>query len=497
MDALIDLSEERQSVGARLRSQLQTQRQKIAFYSGHICERGTDTALFDYADGAESELRMCSYVLYDVDSAENFSGCVAKFANRFGERLIGVKGFGGVDAVLEAEGITLLYLIKIVDEPKKVSRLPNVRNLVHAVFFANNPHGDVYARISPCVPKGNMMERKTHNREVPIVPHIVRPALSLDGSTLRDELGIPHDATVFGRHGGYETFDIPFVRQSIAMLGLTTNLPTYNGHKIYFVLMNTPAFCDPMPNIIHLPRTSDPERKAAFIRTCDAMIHARQGGESFGLAIGEFSTYNKPVLTSSVHHDDHAARFHLDTLGSKGLYYHDAPSFIQAVVIFDRVKARQGDWNAYKQFEPCHVMKIFKRVFIDGAAEKAPTARSTADETESEELSERAKDVLSLCDRYDADLSSLVRLPSEAEEPHGGDAGAAYVGAFKPFAHVRYAPSTCAGVAGQVKFGEIVTVTAKRGRWLRLRVEGAKGERWMLTSHPFHGELVKPVVLAG
>ena len=88
-------------------------------------------------------------------------------------------------------------------------------------------------------------------------------------------------------------------------------------------------------------------------------------------------------------------------------------------------------------------------------------------------------------------------MPSEAEEPHGGDAGAAYVGAFKPFAHVRYAPSTCAGVAGQVKFGEIVTVTAKRGRWLRLRVEGAKGERWMLTSHPFHGELVKPVVLAG
>ena len=69
MDALIDLSEERQSVGARLRSQLQTQRQKIAFYSGHICERGTDTALFDYADCAESELRMCSYVLYDVDSA--------------------------------------------------------------------------------------------------------------------------------------------------------------------------------------------------------------------------------------------------------------------------------------------------------------------------------------------------------------------------------------------------------------------------------------------
>ena len=81
-------------------------------------------------------------------------GCVEKFRARFGERLVGVRGFGEVDGVLDRERIALLYLIKIVDEVKVVSRLPGVRNMVHAVFYAHNPHGDVYARISPCVPRG-------------------------------------------------------------------------------------------------------------------------------------------------------------------------------------------------------------------------------------------------------------------------------------------------------------------------------------------------------
>ena len=41
------------------------------------------------------------------------------------------------------------------------------KTLVHAVFYALEPNGDVFARISPCVPKraGDV---------VPVVPHIVR-----------------------------------------------------------------------------------------------------------------------------------------------------------------------------------------------------------------------------------------------------------------------------------------------------------------------------------
>jgi hypothetical protein len=118
------------------------------------------------------------------------------------------------------------------------------------------------ARISPCVPKGGPGTDRQHAHTVPVVPHIVRPA-ALHGPDLRAELGIPPDATVFGRHGGYETFDIPFVREVVfsmasaarasAMHGTQSADTTSRASRIYYVLMNTPAFCDPLPNIIHLP----------------------------------------------------------------------------------------------------------------------------------------------------------------------------------------------------------------------------------------------------
>ena len=85
---------------------------RVAFWSGHICERGTDTAMFDYADCGEGELGIVAYVLYDLNCPDNFEGAVAKFRNRFGNRVMGVDGFKGVDAVLLREGIRHVYLIK-------------------------------------------------------------------------------------------------------------------------------------------------------------------------------------------------------------------------------------------------------------------------------------------------------------------------------------------------------------------------------------------------
>ena len=32
---------------------------------------------------------------------------------------------------------------------------------------------------------------------------------------MREELSIPKDALVFGRNGGWETFDLPFVKKAI------------------------------------------------------------------------------------------------------------------------------------------------------------------------------------------------------------------------------------------------------------------------------------------
>jgi hypothetical protein len=121
-----------------------------------------------------------------------------------------------------------------------------------------------------------------------------------------------------------------------------------------------------LPNIIYLERTSDPEIVSRFIRTCDAMLHARDGGETFGLAVAEFAVHNRPVLTSSTNDDNGHGRMHLDVLGAvpalRAFFYHDHESLVRLLRNFDRNRA--ADYNAYHDFEPHKVMATFEKVFL-------------------------------------------------------------------------------------------------------------------------------------
>ena len=117
------------------------------------------------------------------------------------------------------------------------------------------------------------------------------------GPDLRAELGIPADATVFGRHGGDNTFDIPEARSAVLAVAR-------RRADIYFVLMNTREIWvregeTRPPNILYLPPTTDERRKGDFIRSCDAMIHARSSGETFGLAIAECARARRPMATGA------------------------------------------------------------------------------------------------------------------------------------------------------------------------------------------------------
>ena len=57
-------------------------------------------------------------------------------------------------------------------------------------------------------------------------------------------------------------------------------------------------------------------KKAEFINSCDVMVHARSIGETFGAAIGEFSSKNKPVITC-----DCGDTEHIEILSDKGIIY--------------------------------------------------------------------------------------------------------------------------------------------------------------------------------
>ena len=276
--------------------------------------------------------------MYNTTHYSNNENVINKFADRF--PVYGVDNWSKVDDILLLEKCDILYIIKAGCNEGQISNV--CKTVVHCVFHCGQPHGIVYSSIAPWV-DGN-------NGNFPVVPHMINLPNNLDN--MRDQLNIPENATVFGRHGGYEQFDIPYVHNIVYNVALT-------NPNIYFLFLNTKSFCDHLPNIIHLPTIVDLNQKVAFIYTCDAMLWARSDGETFGLAIGEFSMKNKPVLCCYS-----GALSHIHLLKDKAILY-DKNNLQDLLINFNKEEMEKQDWNAYKDYTPEKVMEIFKKVFIN------------------------------------------------------------------------------------------------------------------------------------
>ena len=313
---------------------------KIAFHDNQLGARGTTVALYDYARHNEEILGNASVILYPAAAPRTEAAVEARFRRRF--RCLAYADRAEIEKVVRREGIDAVYWIRFgTREP-----LPGAcRHLVHAVF-AHDPHGDRYALVSEWL-------AGRHAATAPWVPHMID--LPPGGDDLRDRLGIPREAVVIGRYGGHDTFDVPFVHEVVARCARSRP-------DVYFLFADTDRFAEEHPQIVHLGVLVEPARKAAFIDTCDAMLHARQRGETFGLAVGEFSSRNRPVLT----YGGSRERSHIDILGHRGIHYRDAEELAALLGDIRRVVRRRRDWNAYRAFTPARVMARFHEVFLAG-----------------------------------------------------------------------------------------------------------------------------------
>lgn len=313
------------------------ERLKIAFHTNQLSLRGTEVAVYDYAHYNEKLLGNESIVITRHPDTWKYSDpkAIEKFQKRF--KVLFYKNGDEVEKFLEDEKVNVFYTLKAGNKDGVVSK--KIKTVVHCVFQHYEPHGDVYAYVSEWLGK---------RFNSPYVPHMVTlPDVKED---LRDQLGIPKDAIVFGRHGGYETFDIPFVKNVI-------DIYAYDNPNTFFVFMNTEKFTD-LKNVIFLDGTSDMIEKTKFINTCDAMIHARFKGESFGLAIAEFSIKNKPIFTYA-HAVDGA---HLEMLKGNAYVYQTNGELFDMIKNFKPNPTK--DWNMYKEYTPEKVMAIFDKVFL-------------------------------------------------------------------------------------------------------------------------------------
>ena len=322
---------------------------KIGFDAGLMSLRGTHIAIFDYALQNQKILGNDSIVFYDRRSELAQPSVFQKFQKEF--NLIPYDQFSELSSISDRRMIDAMYLIKSGERDQYA--LPGVPNLIHAVFpqKLDEMHGDIYAYVSKW-----LSDECSHGR-IPFVPHIIDLPVQQDSQ--RQSLGIPAGTVVFGCYGGSDSFNLAFVKKVIA------ELVTKNSH-IYFLFMNIDRFID-HPQVIFLPGNSDPLFKSSFINTCDAMIHARGIGESFGLACGEFSIHNKPVITYALS----PQRNHIDVLGSKAILYKGPKDLAEILLNFDKSASQKQDWDCYSQdFSTSAVMKKFQSVFLSDEAIK-------------------------------------------------------------------------------------------------------------------------------
>ena len=326
---------------------------KIAFHLYFMTLRGTEVATYDFARYNEEILGNESIIIFTNINALKARKKPSEFeaftqgrdplrfrVYEYYNHPFTEEGQKNIAEIMDHEHCMHLYNHELFSD--STWAIPHKYILVHATFRWCPAHGDRFIHTS------EWLARPTGNQYVPLIVDL--PQVEGD---MREELGIPQEARVFGRYGGATTFSIPFVHDTIHEI-------VHHNKDIYFLFMNTNTFMPKHPQVIHLPGSSDNEVKSRFINTADAMLHARLDGETFGLAVAEFSIHNKPVITYA----HPPCKAHIEQLGRDALLYEQASDLYRLLENFRPCDDK--NWDHYsEQFSPQPVMEAFNEKFLN------------------------------------------------------------------------------------------------------------------------------------
>jgi GR25 family glycosyltransferase involved in LPS biosynthesis len=345
----------------------------IAFDLQHFTIRGTETAVYKYAEYNEILLKNSSLIVYNkvaINHQETCADILNKFKSRF--RLFEYETEEDLRHIFKTQNVLFWYELRSgLLTYNSDWKFQNVFRIVHCVFTMNQPYGDIYLPISTSVPA------RHRNTDGHYVPHIVDNFIGdsdIDTTEknckkFRDAYCIPENGVVFGRYGAKDTFDIPFIHDVLTKF-------TKLNENAFFILVNTETVGQDKSNkqIIFLDPIYDDQKKLEFIDACDFMIHARLSGESFGLSIAEFAARRKPVITwKPVKKTPHHFDFHHKILGDVAYYYSSDTELLQLLnklYTLRSNKTKEYEERAeltqakYRQFEPADVMQKFKIEFM-------------------------------------------------------------------------------------------------------------------------------------
>jgi hypothetical protein len=313
----------------------------VAFHTNTLGVRGSETAVWDYANFNETILGNRSVLCLREGLCEKANAVFAKWNGRF--PIFSYRSKKELSEKLQSQDASVLYQIK--PGPFDGLIVPGLRNCIHSMFLSDEFHGDRFAYVSAWASRVMTLGDQS------FVPHYVPKLVS--AQNLRKSLGIPAQARVFGRHGGWETFNIPFAREAVAR-----HARYYS--EDHFIFLNTEPIREGenLPNIHYLQATVDPEKKAQFLASCDAMIHARDTGETFGLAVAEFAVLGKAVITFGGSKE----RAHLEMLGKQAKVYNDRQGLQKILQDFEPGVSARTEYQNWA--DPTQVMSIFRERFL-------------------------------------------------------------------------------------------------------------------------------------
>jgi hypothetical protein len=313
---------------------------KVCFHDNGLSVRGTTNALWDYAEYCKKLFNIEPIIMHNQLSPHNQQISIDRFKSQY--QVFSYTNTNQIDDILKSQNCDAFFMIKGGKWDGVISNY--CENWINAISICNvnDVHGQKYAM-------GSKWLSDITNNQIDYVSYMINlPDISGD---LRDELGISKDAIVFGRNGGPDTFDLDFVKRAIVDV-------LKNEKNIFFLFQGTDKFYE-HERIIYLPPSSDINLKVRFINTCDALLHARDVGESFGLTCAEFSMKNKPVITWFGSRE----RNHIEYLKEKGIYYNNYDDILKILLNFQ--PNNSINWRCYDDCLPEIVMEKFKKIYIN------------------------------------------------------------------------------------------------------------------------------------
>jgi hypothetical protein len=319
---------------------------KIGFLSNKLTLRGTEVNLYDYADHNETLLNNKSIIITrPINHVKKVSPRdVSELAyEKFNKRFTVEYYINYIDIVniVKKHNIDVLFIEK-AGSPKDGLVFNCCKTIIHAVFTTKEPHGDLYCPISDQL-------NKICNTNYPVLPYMVKVFNTNDN--LKKELNIPDDAIVFGSYSGADEYTNIDVKKTVIDV---VNNPKYKN--IYFIYLNIDKFGPDSNRLIFLPGTADMYYKRKFINTCDAMLYARNGGETFGLACGEFSICNKPIILCPGQNSN----AHEVILGDDAIKFKNYDELFDIITNWSKYNKDVSN-NGYKKYTPIKVMEIFNK----------------------------------------------------------------------------------------------------------------------------------------